>query len=129
MANERSVYEFEVVRKVRLSSEDIDDIMCTSLEGGVTSCWCGSVEVIGEYRGEYAHEQISRGGKLKFYDAEDGQVYALDMAAFQQGFQMWMARTNCLPLMDEEHIDTGSIDACDADYIVQYALFGEVVYG
>lgn len=128
MVNERHVYEFEIVRTVRLSSEDIDDIMCAALEGGITSNWCGSVEVVGKYLGEYAHEQISRNGKLKFNDMENGKIYTLDLAAFQRGFQKWTSSIDHLILIDDG-IDTGNIDAYDADSIVQYALFGEVVFG
>ena len=43
--------------------------MATALDGGITY-WCNKAEVIGGYLGEYASDQISRGGKLKLYDYE-----------------------------------------------------------
>lgn len=65
--------EFEVTAEItiKLTEEDIDDIMCGALEGGVTAIWCGKVEVCGDYLGKYASEQISRGGELLFYETED----------------------------------------------------------
>ena len=47
--------------EVKISQQDIDDIMVCALEGGI-SYWCCEAEVIGEYLGEYASDQISRGG-------------------------------------------------------------------
>ena len=47
--------ELEVV----VTQEDIDDIMAGALEGGI-NYWCGEAEVVGNYLGEYASEQISR---------------------------------------------------------------------
>ncbi len=38
---------------LRVSNKDIDDIVCTALEGGI-SYWCSSAEVEGEYLGEFA---------------------------------------------------------------------------
>ena len=47
---------------VTINQRDIDDIMSIALEGGITY-WCSYVEVVGgEYLGEYASDQISRGG-------------------------------------------------------------------
>ena len=42
---------------VRVSNEDIDDIMVSALEGGI-NYWCRKAEVKGEYLGEYASDQI-----------------------------------------------------------------------
>ena len=49
--------EAKVVLRVNfnvvVSGEDIDDIMCSALEGGI-NYWCGKAEVDGKYLGEYA---------------------------------------------------------------------------
>ena len=47
---------------VRVSNEDIDDIMVSALEGGI-NYWCRKAEVKGEYLREYASDQISSGGE------------------------------------------------------------------
>ncbi len=113
-----------------LSETDVDDIMVAALEGGI-NYWCNAAEVVGEYLGEYASEQISRGGKLKLYDAEDDEVYELDIENFMRGFKLWIE--NGEDEYGAVHAD-GSVDVCQidaemADMIVQYAIFGEVVFG
>ena len=58
--------EYEEIKaeiSVRISTEDIDDIVTTALEGGICY-WCRRAEVKGKYLGEFASEQISRGGVL-----------------------------------------------------------------
>lgn len=58
----------EVKFNVEVTNQDIDDIMCTALEGGITY-WCRRAEVVGgKYLGEYAHEQISRGGEVAYIE-------------------------------------------------------------
>ena len=54
----------EVVRNVTVTERDIDDIMSCALDGGICY-WCKEANVVGEYLGEYASDQISRGGKLE----------------------------------------------------------------
>ena len=119
--------ELEIV----LTQEDIDDIMCGALEGGITY-WCNRAEVVGEYLGEYASEQISRGGSLRLHDYEAEKVYELTKKKFLKGVELWAQKPvgcNCL-----EHINGKlRIDCCNADRIVcdaiiQYAVFGEVIY-
>ena len=64
--------EYEEIKaeiSVRISTEDIDDIVTTALEGGICY-WCRRAEVKGKYLGEFASEQISRGGVLVLHDSE-----------------------------------------------------------
>ena len=119
---------------VRVSNEDIDDIVSTALEGGI-NYWCYDAEVVGEYLGEYASDQISRGGTLKLYDAESDDVWELDKPKLLEGISK--AITNGILLeyewakFDNEIItlDTYQVDAEVADAIIQYALFGKLVFG
>lgn len=113
-----------------LSETDVDDIMVAALEGGI-SYWCRAAEVVGDYLGEYASEQISRGGKLKLHEVDDDAVYELDIEKFIQGFKLWIENG------DDEYgavkadgsVDVYKIDAEMADMIIQYAIFDEVVFG
>lgn len=120
---------------VQITDKDIDDIMAIALDGGI-SYWCGTAEVVGDYLGEYASDQISRGGTLKLYDLEDkDEVFELTKEKFLQGVRLFLGtpsnfgRVVNLDSSDKFCIDCCEIDAEDADVIVQYALFGEVVYG
>lgn len=114
---------------VKLTQQDIDDIMVAALEGGITY-WCFKAEVVGEYLGKYASEQISRGGMLKLYDIENGDKYWLDRENFLKGFRIWIENGgDQYGAVQGSEVDCCNIDAGCADEIIQYALFGEVVYG
>lgn len=123
--------KFEVVAEVRarLTQEDIDDIMVGALEGGI-NYWCREVEVVGEYLGEYASEQISRGGALALYDSESSDKWTLDLEKFLNGVKLWLQNGDDRygALQGDGTLDTGEIDGEMADMIVQYALFGEIVF-
>ncbi len=111
-----------------VSDEDIDDIMSAALDGGITY-WCGRAEVVGEYLGEYASEQISRGGTLKLYDIEDGSVSELTLDKFLNGLRLWIENERAFELTRAGQLDVGQIDAPAADTILQYALFNDVIFG
>lgn len=122
---------------VVVTPEDIDDIMCTALEGGITY-WCNRAKVVGDYLGEYGHEQIARGGELKMhvvepFDEEDTEWYTLSKEKFMNGLEMYLKTQNggkILDIVDDKlTLDTSCVDANVADYIVQYALFREEIYG
>ena len=129
--------KFEICTKttVYLTQQDIDDIMVAALEGGI-NYWCWRVVVQGDYLGEYASEQISRGGKLAVWIDElfedDKTCYMLDRDKFLAGFKLWLEKGgDSYDAIDysDGSVDCGQIDATCADEIVQYALFGEVVFG
>ena len=114
----------------KLTQQDIDDIMVSALEGGITY-WCCKAEVVGDYLGEYASDQISRGGTLKLYDSEEDAVYELNIDKFLDGFKTWLENgyDEYETLQQDGTIDCCEIDGCCADAIVQCALFGDVIYG
>mgnify|MGYP007101850349 CR=1 FL=1 len=111
-----------------VSDKDIDDIMVTALEGGITH-WCSKVEVSGEYLGEYASDQISRGGSLKLYDIKSRHVFELTLEKFLTGLRLWIEFERTFRLNGGWRLDVAKIDAEAANYIIQYALFGDVIYG
>ena len=124
------LYEVHAETVVQLTRQDVDDIMATALDGGVTAYWCREVEVVGDYLGEFASDQISRGGLLIFHDAESDEKWELDIEKFTQGFRRWLENDDDrYGAVSGGKVDTMEIDAEMADLIVQYALFGEVVFG
>lgn len=120
----------EITRKIKITDEDIDDIMVSALEGGICY-WCCKAEVIeDDYFGEYASDQISRGGSLRLYDSEEDEVYVLTLDKFMRGLQLAFEQGYYRSYwLDGDMLDTCQIDSADADVIVQLALFGEVVFG
>lgn len=137
-ANELDInktFDISVTVNAKLTAEDIDNIMSTALEGGV-DYWCDSCNVVGKYLGEYAGDQISRGGKLTFYISEEFECdengtaihyYTLDQESFFNGLRAVLAAHN--DLIADGAVDVCNIDADIADQIIQYALFNDVVFG
>lgn len=125
-------YRIRACREVYLTQEDIDDIMCSALEGGICY-WCTRAEVVEDkYYGEYASEQISRSGSLKLYDAEDDAEHILTIDKLIKGFSLACKKgygETYSWYTDDGKIDTGMIDAEAADIIIQFALFGDIIYG
>lgn len=112
---------------VQVMAEDIDDIM----ESAMTGCtyWCEKAEPVGGYLGEYASEQISNGGTLKFYPIDDEPV-TLTKEQFQAGLHKWLldSAENKERAVQDGRIEPGQMDANDGDLILQYALFDELIY-
>ena len=113
--------------EAKINDETIDDIMATALEGGITY-WANKAEPVGGLLGEYGSDQISRGGTLHIYDAEEDASYELTLDKFLTGLSLYLAHSYDEVVYDG-WVDAGNIDAIGADRIVQYALFGEVIYG
>lgn len=128
-------FDITVQIHATLTQQDIDDIMVSALEGGICY-WARKAVVVGKYLGEYASDQISRGGELEIWleepYEEDKDCYVLDLDKFLAGFKLWLENGcgNC-DVVDthDGSVDCGQIDATGADEIVQYALFGDVMYG
>ncbi|MFQ7090662.1 MAG: hypothetical protein ACLRQ8_02475 [Coprococcus sp.] len=126
-------------KRVIVTEEDIDDIMCSALEGGITY-WCNAAKVLEDKRvASWGHEQIARGGELKIhvcepFDDEDTEWYTLNKEKFMKGLEMYLQNPGYECLEEDASnkcytIDTTCIDAGCADTIIQYALFGEEVFG
>lgn len=123
-------WEFRVSRTVVITKQDIDDIMVSALEGGI-NYWCKAAKVVEDkYYGEFASDQISRGGSLRLYDYEEDEQYILTLEKFLNGVQLAFKEGYGDNWYSEDgRLDVANIDAESADIIVQLALFGEVVYG
>ena len=123
-------FEVKVEIRVELTQQDIDDIMVAALEGGI-NYWCDEAAVEGgEYLGKYASDQISRGGTLLLHDTDEDAYRKLDLEKFLKGFKLWLENGgDQYGAVQGHEVHCCNIDAGCADEIVQYALFGEVVYG
>jgi hypothetical protein len=122
-------FHVTVQSEIILTSQDIDDIISTEFDGGGTH-WIGQVEVVGDYLGEYASEQISRGGRLILHDAESDDTWTLTLDNFLDGFRQWLEEgLDRYGAVYGGEVDTAQIDGTMADIIIQYALFGEYVFG
>lgn len=124
--------KIKIEMEIEVTDEDIDDIVCTAFEGGITY-WCGYVEPVGELMGEYAHQQISMGGCLWLYDIEDDdEKWILTKSRLLNGIRMYITNstTKGYPsILYGKQIDTSEVDSNIADMIIQFALFEDIIYG
>lgn len=123
--------KFEICAEVKaeLTQENIDDIMVSALEGGI-NYWCGEAEVVEDKRcADWGHEQIARGGALILHDAESSDKWELTLEKFLNGFKLWLENNgDRYGAVECERVDTGKIDGEMADMIVQYAIFGQLMF-
>lgn len=136
MANAtQKTYSMSITINFNITDEDIDDIMCAAVEGGI-NYWCEEIYIIGEKLGEFSHEQISRGGTLKFKVNEGFEQngngkwirwYTLDTNRLLHGLSEYTKEHP--EIINDGVIDTYNIDAEGADCILQFALFDNIVFG
>lgn len=120
------IMEFEITRKVSVSDQDIDDILCTALEVGI-NYWVDSYRIkTNPGNCKYVSDVVSKGGTIEI-DVIDDETHELNKEKLQKGIEMFLNEyPNKIDV--DGCIDPGDIDAYDADCIVQYALFNELVY-
>ena len=128
--------------EVELSVQDMMDLLCTAFEGGV-NYWVASVLGIGgdasklpegRMQIEHEYEWLAVGGTLEVtISGEDKTVLYLTQDFLQKGLQKWIYRNVAQVYYDgarrDTALDLSIIDASDADEIVQFALFGKLVFG
>jgi hypothetical protein len=113
-----------VKKVIRVSAEDIEDVLVGAFEGG-SNYWLRKVKVVDDdYKGgEYASDVVGLGGELILTTME-GEKHKLTQAKMIKGFQKYLDNGGmCFPF------DSGNPDGWTYDTILQNALFGEQVYG
>lgn len=124
----RCNYSFGVNAEITadLTQQDIDHVMTAALKRSIVK-WCSRVKVVVRSNSGCTGEQISRGGSLMFYDEESTNGHLLTLGKFLNGVKLYYENGYDLEIRNG-HIDLSNIDENDADYIIQFALFGEVRY-
>lgn len=125
---------------INVTEEDIEDIMCTALEGGINNYWADYDRNDEEYLPyiDYDDEPFSElctkilldGGWVWLIDSYEDTYYPLTLDKLMTGIQRWIdGGYDMYGAVDGEELDCGNIDSECADCIIQLALFGEIVYG
>jgi hypothetical protein len=122
--------------EVNLSEQDIRDIVIIALEGGIGywACLDDTGASGDEPVSEQAADVLLTGGSLTFTDAESDpedpstESWILTLDKLLNGIKLYF-EDGCHVSVEDNAIDTCDVDANDADCMVQFALFGEVVYG
>lgn len=116
----------------KVTDENIDDILCIAFEGGI-NYWCGQAEVKdNDYKGaDYASHAVSKGATVILLDAEDIEDPAeITKEKMIKAVEQYVNNEDSGIIdLDTKEIDCCMVDAGVADMIVQYAAFGEIVFG
>jgi len=123
-------HEIELTYKFQLTDENIRDLIITAFEGGI-NYWCSAASV--EDYGDCdpiasTYDVIPNNGILLLEEAEDGNRVALTLPGLLNGIKMFCNLRGTTPAKYFDP-DTGDYDADDADGMIQFAVFGEWVYG
>ena len=114
---------------ILISDEDIDDIMSDIMDSPDVQEWVTSIDVVGKYKGEYASEQISRGGKLKVNLTDDmhetvggDKVHVLSKPILLEGLRCFVREYPVC--ITQGRVWVSALDSHDMSTLLQYALFG-----
>ena len=123
---------------IKVTEEDIEDIMCTALEGGI-NYWADYdrndteylpyIESSDEPFSELCTKILLSGGWVWLID-EDRNYQWLTLDILLNGIRRWIeGGYDMYGAVDGDELDCGSIDSECADCIIQITLFNDVVYG
>lgn len=122
----------EVVIPTKIPRVWVEHMFSTALEGGI-NYWCPKVELVGAWQEglRYLADHLSYGRKLIVFEDEDEtgnpetwKRHELTLDKWLTGFRLW-----CLHIDKTPQGVYDNYDIEHADCIVQFALFGEIVYG
>tara|TARA_Y100000593_G_scaffold32337_1_gene63702 strand:- start:386 stop:769 length:384 start_codon:yes stop_codon:yes gene_type:complete len=122
-------------RRIEISDELIEYILCSAFEGGITY-WANNVSCkdnkdmkkVGGWKHEYLTRTKKKDAVMYIHDAETEEKYPITKKSIIDALQKMDSPeykyTKALGrILDETY------DADDADIVVQTACFGEVIYG
>ncbi|GAB6152582.1 hypothetical protein JCM17380_13320 [Desulfosporosinus burensis] len=117
--------EFTVLPLIlKISNKDISNIMEKALDQGSCLHWCYNIESMYQSEMGSVSSIISNGGTLLFYGME--QVYQLTKSKLMLGIQQ------ALPYLTQfikgDTLEVSSMSSDDADFIIQMALWNEVLF-
>jgi hypothetical protein len=123
----------KITRTFDISEEQMGNLLVCAFEGGI-NYWCGKVEITAypektkpedDFSNLLASDVVPKGGTIAIWDAEDeDEVNWLTRDKMLTGISMTMDWGNFATVEDlmDNH------DAETADVMVQYALFGDIIF-
>lgn len=136
------MFEYKVSYTRCLEDDEVKDILTTAIEGGIGywAClgnddtdWIDARNSYKETHNEWpcycdvAFDLLNNNKCVVFYDEQDdNKKLLLDKHQFIIGCQSFEEHKGC---SIKHMLEDGDFDAWDADAIIQYALFGDVIYG
>jgi hypothetical protein len=127
------VEDIKIEQTLKLNANDIHNIMVNALEGG-SNYWIGldsvnhpflSSKPKGLPTSVYVADCLLVGGSVEFYDIEepDDEHFTLTLQKLRDGIKIYMDKGHTIEYFKDQK------DAGDDDCILQYSLFGKLVYG
>ena len=121
-------------RRLEISDELIEHILCSAFEGGITY-WANNVSCednkdmkeVGGWKHEYLTKTRKRDAVMYIHTMQGGKVKITKNLIIEALQQMDDPEYKCTKALNRLLND--GWDAYDADIVVQTACFGEVVYG
>lgn len=132
--------EHYVTINKKITDDDLVDILCGAT--GTACLWCSEIYFSDEAyatakrklldagikENDLCYEDVllqmlKNGDQISFYDEEDDEEYFLSWGVFMNGIEMYMNSKYC------ESLDIDEWDDTDYDAVIQYAFFGELVFG
>lgn len=130
----------DLIGQAVITDINIEDVVDTAINEGI-SYWCRAVEIAENPRGEDYSAHILNGGVLKLRVVEEDERkitwYKLDRDAISRGIQLWLkdffTKNTIKNVMyrdkdDAIRLDLAAIDTEMSDAIIQYAIFGEMLF-
>lgn len=121
---------------VKVTQDDLTDILTTALEGGI-NYWCAHASPEKKVEGmKFASDCLKYGIDMWLWQyPEDDDAVKLTAEGLMTAIKWYLTSRNDTtitylnPRTGEVELDCAQIDAELADILVQYAVFGEIVYG
>ena len=135
-------FVYETRRITQLSEENIKDILTSALEGGISywavidntvNSWIDTHNRLKQERNhvyycDIAYDIMINGGSIHLEDVEDEEErFDLNLDNFLEGCKIWEQEHEGLSIV--RTVEDGEFDSDAGDELIQYALFGELVYG
>ena len=121
-------------RRIEISDELIEDILCSAFEGGITY-WADNVSChdnkdmkkVGGWKHEYLTNTKKKDAVMYIHDIDGGRAEITKKSIIDALQKMDTPEYKYTKALSR--LLNGGWDALDADIVVQTACFGEVVYG
>ena len=121
-------FSIAVTTNYKITEQQIRDLLTTAFEGGI-NYWCQEVHILVNPKSSmFTADALINGGVLEFVDADDDTDKA----------ERWTMTLNELLIGIKLEVETNAwgsvedmLEDCDADVadnIIQYALFGKLVF-
>lgn len=120
------MHQISYTNTAYITEETISDIISTAFEGGI-NYWTSVPVRVDEWPegAEFASDVVAKGTPVFIYNQDDEKWEKLTLPNIVNSIRWFLSTYN----KDKNFFSDGEFDANHADLIVQYAIFGEIVYG